>query len=571
MTRRATVLVFAVAAVTLFARLGILPLLQPDEGRNAEVAREMQRSGAWLVPTYDGLPYLDKPAFYFKLVAVSMAALGDTETAARLPGALFGLGVVALAYAFARRAWGARTAALAALAVATTPLVVAFARIVIFDMVLAFFVIAAILAGYLAEEREGAARARWYAAGAAAAGIATLVKGPVGFFLPILVLAALGLVERRWRAIVRLFAPLNIIIFLAIVLPWFIGVSLQRPDFPYYGLVEETAHRLLTPAFHRTAPVWYYGPVIAAVFFPWTVLLPESAVAAWRARARLGRAERLLLVWALAVPLFFSLSQSKLPGYVLSAVVALGILVARVLDLAFARPGGRAHRAVTHGAWALALLAAGAAGAAALGAAGSGGAAAWLRAGGTEAARLQPALAPLAASLAAVAVLATLAGWRRDVRVACVAFAAPPVLLLTMAFGGARAYAEADSARGLARGMPALAPGVDVACLECLPNGLPFYLGRTITLITRDGSETTSNYAVFFLRRTSTWPPQVVRLRDRDAWLAHREQPVFLMADRRDHDALDSLAAAASAPVTSPAPGWWAALLPAPPPASAGP
>ena len=572
MTRGLTALVFAVALVALFARLGALPLLQPDEGRNAEVAREMKDAGAWLVPTYDGLPYLDKPAAYFRMVAVSMDAFGENETAARLPAALFGLGVVGLAWAFARRAYGPRAATLAALVVATTPLVIAFARIVIFDMVLAFFVIGAIFAGYVAEEHEGAARERWYLAAAAAAGIATLVKGPVGFFLPLLVLTVFHLVERRPGALRRQFAPANLLLFLVIVLPWFFGVALRRHDFPYYGLVEETFHRLVTPAFHRTAPFWYYAPVIVAAFFPWSVLLPESLAAAWRARAGLARADRLLMVWAVVVPAFFSLSQSKLPGYVLTAVVALAILVARVLDLAFEHPGGRAHRLAVRGAWALVAIAAAVAVAAALASRASGWAAGVLGAGGAELARLPPALGPLAWTFALVAVLAAASGWRRDLRLACAAFAVPPLLLLTVAFGGARAYAEADSARGLARRMPALAPGVELACLECLPNGLPFYLRRTITLVTRDGSETTSNYVTFLLRRTTAWPPGVVRLAALGRWLAWRDHPVFLMADGPHRGTLDSLAAAAgggggaAGAVTAIAPGWWGALLPAPAP-----
>ena len=137
---------FLVAGACLFARLGDLPLLRPDEGRNAEVAREMKDAGEWLVPTYDGLPYLDKPALYFRLVALSMSALGESEAAARLPGALAALALLGIVYAFCRRAYGGRAAALAVLVVGTAPLVVAFARITIFDMPLALCVSGAILA-----------------------------------------------------------------------------------------------------------------------------------------------------------------------------------------------------------------------------------------------------------------------------------------------------------------------------------------------------------------------------------------------------------------------------------------
>ncbi|MGA2383599.1 MAG: glycosyltransferase family 39 protein [Gemmatimonadales bacterium] len=552
----------AVAAVCCLARLGALPLIQPDEGRNAEVAREMEARGEWLVPTYDGLPYLDKPAFYFRLVGISMAALGENETAARLPGALAALGVLALVYAFARRSYGERAAALAVLVVGTTPLVIAFARIVIFDMMLALFVVAAVFAGYVAEEKAGAARTRWYLLGAACAGIGTLVKGPVGFLLPALVLAGFHLLDRHLGAIRRLFAPLNLVVFLAIVLPWFFGVAQRRPDFPYYGLVEESLHRFTSPQFHRSAPFWYYVPVIAGVFFPWTILLPESAVAAWRARARWTRADRLLVAWVLVAVVFFSLSQSKLPGYVLTAVVALGVLVARVLDLAFAHPEGRARRLVIRGAIALAAIAV--LGAALLGAARTveGGFPALLHLGGGDIQRLGAATAPLLWMLAILALAAAVAGWRRDARIACAAFALPPLLLLTVAFGGARAYAEASSARPLARRLPALPPATEVACLQCFPNGLPFYLRRTVIVITRDGSETTSNYVVFMLKRTTPWPDQVVPVSALASWLAARRAPVYLLADAGGRARLDSIAAPRGASVTQLTDGWWGVLLP---------
>lgn len=552
----------AVAVVCCLARLGTLPLIQPDEGRNAEVAREMDARGAWLVPTYDGLPYLDKPAFYFRLVGLSMAALGANETAARLPGALAALGVLALVYGFARRSYGERAAAFAVLVVGTTPLVIAFARIVIFDMLLALFVIAAVFAGYVAEEKEGAARRRWYLLAAACAGIGTLVKGPVGFLLPALVLAAFHILDRRAAAIRRLLAPLNILVFLAIVLPWFLGVAHQRPDFPYYGLVEESLHRFTSPQFHRSAPFWYYVPVIAGVFFPWSILLPESAVAAWRARVRWTRADRLLVAWVLVAVVFFSISQSKLPGYVLTAVVALGMLVARVLDLACEHPEGRARRLVIRGAIALAVIAAVGAVLLALALKVEGGFPALLHLRGGDIQRLGPATGPLLWVLAILALAAAVAGWRRDARIASAAFALPPLLLLTIAFGGARAYAEASSARQLALRLPALPPATEVACLECLPNGLPFYLRRTVTIITRDGSETTSNYVVFMLKRVTPWPDQVVPVSSLASWLAGRLAPVYLLADAGGRARLDSIATPRAASVTQLTDGWWGALLP---------
>ena len=574
-----TAAAFLVAGACLFARLGSLPLIQPDEGRNAEVAREMKDAGAWLVPTYDGLPYLDKPALYFRLVAVSMSALGENETAARLPAALAAFALLGLVYAFCRHAWGGRAGALAVLVVGTTPLVVAFARIVIFDMPLALFVSGAILAGFHAEERDGAARASWYLVGAACAGVGTLLKGPVGFLLPVLVLVAFNLVDANFRALGRVFAARNVLVFLAVVLPWFLGLGWVRRDFFHYGLVEESLHRFTTAAFHRTAPWWYYVPVTAAVLFPWSLLLPESIVGALRVRGRWTRADRLLLTWAVVVVLFFSLSQSKLPGYVLTGVVALGMLIARVLDLAFESADGHARALVWRGTAGLAVIGLGAAGLLAAGLVHPGGFPGLLGLESGEAALLGPATAPLLWSVGVLALVAIAAMASHDLRITCAAFALLPVLLLTVAFPGVRAYAEADSGRALAGSLPALPPGTELACLECLPNGLPFYLKQTVTLISRDGSETTSNYVIYRLRRSPEWPRGVVRRSEVDRWLAARGPATYLLAGERQRAALDSIAWRAFAKVDSLAPGWWGAFLTAPagpvdssgPPAPAAP
>src|ERR1051325_4246185 len=340
----------------LLAGLGQLALMQPDEGRNAEVAREMKESGAWLIPTYDGVTYLDKPAFFFKTVACSMTLLGETEMTARLPSAFFAFALVAITFLFCRREYNGRCAALAVMVLSTTPLYVAFARLVILDMMLAFFVCAAIFAGYIAEENEDRARRRWYLLGAAAAGLATLVKGPVGFLIPAGVLLSFHWIDGRREAWRRLFAPLNLAVFLAIVLPWFLGVVALRPEFAYYGIVQESLGRFSTTAFRRTEPFYFYLLIVGAGFFAWSILLPESIWTAWRARARWTRADRLCVTWAVTVVIFFSLSKSKLPGYILSVAVPFAMLVARTFSTALGNRLGPAARIIHRGTLLLAIL-----------------------------------------------------------------------------------------------------------------------------------------------------------------------------------------------------------------------
>lgn len=559
-----TALAFAFAAVLLFGRLGGLPLLNPDEGRNAEVAREMAASGRWLIPTYNGLPYMDKPAFYFKAVGLSFAAFGTSEGAARLPSALFGLALLVLIYGFARREYGRRTADLSVAVVAAMPLFLALARIVIFDMTLAFFVSGAILAAYRAEEEEGTARGRWYLLGAACAGFATLVKGPVGFIVPTLVVLAFGFVDGRKGVAKRLFHPWNLLVFLALVLPWFIGASLQRPDFPYYGLVRESLSRFTTEEFHRTAPFYYYGPVLLGVCFAWSLLFPEAAVVAWRRRSSWSRADRLLVTWALVVVAFFSISQSKLPGYVLTAVVALGVLTARLFALALADPRGRAARVVRHGAVVLAVMSVVLGGWLAMEVFAPGVLTGLFHIDSNDYERARAVFPPVLATMGAMAIAAIVGLRSRRPSWIFASFLVLPLSLVTVSFGGLREYARDTSSSDLATAVASALPSDDtpVATLQAYPGGLAFYLRRPLVLITEDGHETTSNYIPFYLSQQERWPPEMVPLVRRDAWLDARAGPVLVLSRKERRPALDSLAAGRGGTVREMPHGWWGVLLP---------
>jgi len=551
-------------ATFIFARLGHLPLMQPDEGRNAEVAREMQDSGAWLVPTYNGLPYLDKPSFYFKTIALSFALFGETATAARLSSALFGLALLAMTFAFCRHEYGDRAAALAIVVVATAPLYLAFSRLVIFDMTLTFFVCGAIFAGYFAEQNQSRTRARWYLLGSASAAVATLVKGPIGFILPTLVLAIFNLLNKNRAALKHFFAPLNLVVFFAITLPWFLGVNHLHPDFAYYGIIEESFHRFTTTQFRRTGPVYYYVPWIAGGLFPWSVLLPEAVGAAWRARKRWTSADRLFMVWTVAVVAFFSISKSKRPDYILSVVVALGALTGRMFASALEDRNGLAARVVRHSAVMLAALGVIGAGCLAVLAIHPHMIEKPLKVDAGELGRVAALCARLSTGLLLAVVAAGIARRRADARAVFAAFVLFPLVLLTVGFDGIRLYANAKSSRALTDQLPELPARTELACLECFPTGLPFYRKQLVTVLTKDGGELTSNYIEFMLKKTKPWPPGVVPLEERDRWLASRDHPVLLLARRNAVDVLQSIAVSRSAPVTDFGMGWWGALLPWP-------
>jgi 4-amino-4-deoxy-L-arabinose transferase-like glycosyltransferase len=563
-TRALAVLAAVIVFSTLCLRLGYLPLLAPDEGRNAEVAREMAASGAWLVPTYNGVPYLDKPAFYFKAVALSLEAFGDNETAARLPSAVFGVALVLMVFAFCRKVHGLHCALLAAIVVATMPLYLANARTVIFDMMLAFFVCGSIFAGYLAEETEGRARRTWYLLAVAGAGCATLVKGPVGFIVPTLVLLVFHRVEGRRGVWKRFFAPLNLVVFFAVTLPWFVGLCLKHPDFLYYGLVEETFHRFTTTReFHRSQPVYFYPLVVMAAFLPWSLLLPEASIAAWKQRWVKHRADRLCLVWSIVVVLFFSISASKLAGYILSVTVSCGMLVARLLEAALVNPAGRSARLLSRAVlgFGLALLAGAAAVAA--GASRASALAKPLRISIAAAEQLGRYAVPLAILLAVFGVGALMARWRRDACLGFLCMALLMPLLVNVNLDGVEVLYAARSGRAVAERMPALPADTELASLDCFPNGLAFYLGRTLTLISADGGELTSNYILFSLKNNPHWPQNIVPREKFESWLASRKTPVFLIMKQKHRTKLEALAASRGGTVRELTPAYVGALLPA--------
>jgi 4-amino-4-deoxy-L-arabinose transferase-like glycosyltransferase len=560
-------LALAVVWFTLCFRLGHLPLIAPDEGRNAEVAHEMKESGAWLVPTYNGLDYLDKPAFYFKAVAFSLAAFGNNETAARIPSAAFGLALTALVFAFGQKIHGTRCGSLAAIIVATTPLFVMNARTVIFDMALAFFVCGAIFAGYVAEEAEGRTRRNWYLLGAASAGFATLVKGPIGFLIPALVLLIFNRIEGRRGAWWRLLSPLNLLVFFAITLPWFVGLCLAHRDFLHYGLVEESFHRFTSSkTFHRSERFWFYLLIVALTFFPWSLLLPEAALAAWKERWAKHRADRLCLIWSVVVVAFFSISQSKLPGYILSVTISSGILVARMFDAALTTPDGRVARlvgratmvftvvcllvavalVVAQGVWQMHMLIKP------------------LRITAAEAERLGWAAVPLAVALAAFGAFGLAARCRRSVPLCFLCFAFFVPLGANAGMGVIEVIFDANSGRQIARQLSTMPAGTELAGLECFPNGLLFYLGRPATLISRDGHELTSNYIMYCLNQDARWPKRIVPLADFDVWLASRKTPVYLIVREGCRSKLETIAAARGATVQILSPEFFGAQLPPP-------
>jgi len=551
---------FLVAAVMLFSGLGSIPLMQPDEGRNAEVGREMAASGSWLVPTLEGHPYLDKPAAYFAAVAVSLKAFGINEWGARIPSEVYIALILVLLYAFLTPRYDVSTAALAVIVVATSPMVFTFSRLVIMDIMLGLCTVAAILASYVAEESATPDR-RWHAIGAAAAGVGMLVKGPVGALVPGAVLAVYFLADGRGRALRRVFAPRNFVIVAAVFLPWFLALVYAHPEFFHYGVIEESLGRFFTPAFNRGQPFWYYGPVLVVAFFPWTVLLVPMTFAAWSARGRLTRVDRLFVVWTIVVIVFFSLSRTKQPGYILTGVIAAGVAVARGLGHAWRDRDGKAELLLARWTLALAGLA--------LVSAGALGVLVWR--GAASASRLAAMAVRERAFwsmwptflivFVSIAVMGAAGFATRRAGLAVAAFVLFPVALVTAVLPAVEGYARTRSAKPLAESLADLPVGTEIACLDSYSPGLSFYLGRTLTLIGEDATPLRSNFVLYSMRQAKTRPATLVAPSERDEWLASRKTAALILAPDNERAQLDAWLGSRF-PVRAFASGWWGASIP---------
>lgn len=310
-------------------------LLEPDEGRYAQIPKEMLNRGDWVVPHLQGKPYLDKPPLLYWLVILSYQAFGVSEATARLVPALAVHATILAVYLLGRRSLGERSAFWGGLFLTVAPGFTGMGRLLILDGLLTFWVTLTLLATFEAI-RGDRLRAGWWYLGAVAAGLGVLTKGPVPFLLmvpPIWLHRRLSghCVPIGWPHLLG-FAGVAAVI----NLPWYVAIYARQPVFLRYFFWEHNVLRFVQP-FDHLQPVWYYLPIVLGGLLPGTVLLYALA-----RHLGSGDPERVaartpeLGFWLLAglwCVLFFSMSGSKLPTYVLPAFpclcLAIGDFVAR--------------------------------------------------------------------------------------------------------------------------------------------------------------------------------------------------------------------------------------------------
>ncbi|WP_426109945.1 glycosyltransferase family 39 protein [Massilia sp. PWRC2] len=329
---------FAAFALISLYMLGVRTLVPPDEGRYAEMAREMFTSGDWITTRLNGIKYFEKPPLQTWMNALSFAVFGLGDWQARLWTGLCGIGGVLFTAYTAGRVFNQRIGLYAGLVLGSSFYWIACSQIDSLDMGLSGMM-TIVLCALLLAQRDGASALEnrrsmllcW-----AAMALSVLSKGLIGLMLPGGILVAYTIVTLQWRLWTRLHLVKGLLLFLVVAAPWFIAVAVNNPEQPAFFFIHEHWDRFFKTEHHREQ-VWYVFFVLTAVgMVPWLGMLAHSLLLGARrapgVAAHAFRPRLMLLVWAVFIILFFTKSNSKLPGYILPVFPALAMLVALQLD-----------------------------------------------------------------------------------------------------------------------------------------------------------------------------------------------------------------------------------------------
>lgn len=466
----------AVLALVWFSNLDARKLIRPDEGRYAEIAREMAATGDWVTPRLNGIKYFEKPPLQYWITAAAYRVFGPDEWTARLWAGVSGALCVLLVWRAGTRLFGAEAGAYAGLVTTGMLWMVANAHLNTLDMGLTLWLSLGV-AGFLWAQRDAASpreRRNGMLLSWAACALAVLTKGLIGVVLPAGAIGLYMLAARDLRLLGRQHLMAGIAVLLVITAPWFVAVSLANPEFPQFFFVREHFQRFLTAVHRRSEPWWYFGPLLLAGALPWTLLAIQSVATATRGDASTGRfrPRLFLLIWCAFVVLFFSVSKSKLPSYILPVFPALAWLM-----------GDRLSRVPAKSlVWHAALLLPLAVAALVLG----------LRAeryaNARTTAEMYAAFEPwilAAATVMAVAAIAGIVFARRDRRTATIiVLSAGGLVSWQLAITGHDALSPSFSSAHFAAAVrPQLRADCPLYSLRTYDQTLPFYLGRTVTLV----------------------------------------------------------------------------------------
>ena len=326
-------LLLLIYALLWFGTLSYRHLIPSDEGRYAEMAREMLVTGDWVTPRYNGYKYFEKPPLQVWATAAAFQVFGIGDWQARLWTALTGfLTILAIGFTGAR-IYNARAGWLAAAALASSPMWVISGHFNSLDMGLSAFLVAALCSLLLAQTAHNESSCRhWMWACWIFMALATLSKGVIGAAIPAMVFIAYSISTWDWKIWTRLRLLSGLILFLVITAPWFVLVAQRNPEFLEFFFIHEHLQRFTQDAHSRTGPIYYFIPLLLIGILPWVLQIPGAIAQAWQERRREFSSGWLLVCWFVVIFAFFSVSRSKLPGYIIPIFPALALLIGNRLD-----------------------------------------------------------------------------------------------------------------------------------------------------------------------------------------------------------------------------------------------
>lgn len=353
-TNRTRLLIAIIAAVIWFALLGYRDLVDPDEGRYAEIPREMVTSGDWLTPRLNGYKYFEKPPLQYWMTAIGFELFGQGAATARLWTVSCGFACALFIWLLGARLYDADTGFYGFIITASGLMFVIQGHILTLDTALSFFVVLGVGCLALAQsQRDNPKRVRnWMLAGWAALAGAMMTKGLIGLVLPAGAVVVYSLWQRDWLLWKHLHLGKGLALFALLVVPWFLAVSLVNPEFARFFFIHEHFERYTSTVHNRDGSIFYFVPYLVAGMAPWVVVALKALFRpgfGWSPGVKNEfDSNRFLWVFVVLTFLFFSMGHSKLPGYILPVMPVLALLAARQLA---DRPGFRGD------AWILALLA----------------------------------------------------------------------------------------------------------------------------------------------------------------------------------------------------------------------